>query len=289
LPDAAAGRFTDLAQTVAETRLQSGLNTRSDIAAGLALGKTIGERAIALAADDAPQSAWDGSGRLEGEGYWQPTPPGFADPQEPLASTWHRWILEAPDQFRPAPPAPFGSAAWQSQVAAVQEAVARRTLVQAEKARYWQNSAASTLWDHYASELITRYGLDLAQAARVLAYTAVAVADAVIATWDGKYHYWVERPITADPELDVLFPTPPFPSYPAAHSTVSAAAAIVLAHLFPDDAADLLDLSEEAAASRSWAGIHFPVDNDAGQLLGRNVGYLVTAIAREDGATEDAS
>lgn len=284
LPDAAAGRFTDLAQTVAETRLQAGLNTRRDIDAGLALGQAIGERAIALAADDAPQSAWDGSGRLEGDGYWQPTPPAFADPQEPLASTWHCWVLEAPDQFRPAPPPPYGSAAWQSEVAAVQEAVERRTLVQAEQARYWQTSAASTLWDHYASELITRYGLDLPSAARVLAYTAVAVADAVIATWDGKYHYWVERPITADPELDVLFPTPPFPSYPAAHSTVSAAAAIVLAQMFPDDADDLLDLSEEAAASRTWAGIHFPMDNNAGIALGRNIGYLIANVARGDGS-----
>ena len=32
-----------------------------------------------------------------------------------------------------------------------------------------------------------------------------------------------------------------------------------------------------------WAGIHFPIDNDAGQFLGRNVGYLITEVARQDG------
>jgi membrane-associated phospholipid phosphatase len=58
----------------------------------------------------------------------------------------------------------------------------------------------------------------------------------------------------------------------------------VLAHLFPDDQFDLLALAAEAAASRAWAGIHFPIDNDAGTLLGRQVGYVVTAVARDDGA-----
>lgn len=280
LPDAAPGRFTDLAQMVAETRLQAGLNTRPDIAAGLALGQAIGERAVALAANDAPQSAWDGSGRLEGEGYWVPTPPAFADPQEPLAATWRRWVLERADQFRLAPPPAFGSPAWASQVAAVQAAVANRSLIQAEKALYWQNTAASTLWDHYAADLIARYSLDLTDAAEIMAAQAVAVADAVIATWDGKYHYWVERPITADPDLQTLFPSPPFPSYPAAHATVSNAAAVVLASYFPQEAGDLLALASEAAASRVWAGIHYPMDVDSGGAMGREVGYLVVNAVR---------
>ena len=132
--------------------------------------------------------------------------------------------------------------------------------------------------------MISRNGLDLPHAARVLALTGIAIADAEIAAWDAKYAYWTARPITIDPELDVQFPTPPFPSYPSAHATVSNAAAVVLSHLFPEDAVDLLALATEAAASRAWAGIHFPIDNDAGTLLGRQVGYLVTEVARQDGA-----
>jgi membrane-associated phospholipid phosphatase len=285
LPDATPGHFTDLAAEAATSRLQAGLNFRSDVEAGLALGNVIGERVVALAKDDRPQSDWDGSGRLTGPGYWAPTPPAFVEtPQEPLASTWHRWVLASPDQFRPAPPPAYDSPAWRSELAAVEEAVANRTLIQAQKARFWQNSAASTLWDAIAADLIARYSLDLPHAARTLAYTAVAVADAVIATWDGKYTYWVARPVTAAADLNVLFPTPPFPSYPAAHSTVSSAAAVVLAHLFPEDATDVLALSEEAAASRTWAGIHFPMDNNAGIATGRAVGYLVADVARHDGA-----
>jgi len=285
LPDATANRFTDLAEQAALTRLQVGVNTRRDIDAGLALGKAIGERAIAARKDDAPASAWDGKGMPTGPGYWQPTPPAFVKlPLEPLAATWRTWVLESPDQFRPAPPPKFGSSGQKSQLAAVQEAVARRTLEQAREAAYWQGTAASYLWDGFAEPLFARHGLDLPHAARVMAYASIAMADAQIACWDCKYAYWTARPITLDPKLNVLFPTPPFPSYPSAHSTVSNAGAVVLAHFFPDEQNDLLALASQAAASRGWAGIHFPLDNDTGTLLGRQVGALVCQAARDDGA-----
>jgi membrane-associated phospholipid phosphatase len=166
----------------------------------------------------------------------------------------------------------------------VQEAVAQRSFEQAREAIYWQSSATSTLWDSLAADLIARYQLDLPHAARVLALIGVAVADAEIACWDAKYTYWTARPITVDPKLDVLFPTPPFPSYPSAHATISNAVAVVLVHLFPNDAVDLLGLAAQAAASRCWAGIHFPIDDDVGQALGRTIGYLVLQRARSDGA-----
>jgi hypothetical protein len=285
LPDATPGRFTDMADEATTALLQAGVAFPSDVAAGLELGRAVGERALALAADDQPGSAWDGSGRLTGPGFWEPTPPDFVDPpQEPLAPTWHRWVLSSADQFRPAPPPVFGTPAYESQVSAVREAVEGRTMAQTRAAAFWQGAPASIVWDNFAIELISRNGLDLPHAAQVLALMAIAIADAEIAAWDGKYAYWAARPITVDPDLDVQFSTPPFPSYPSAHSTVSNAAAVVLAHLFPDEELDLLALATEAAASRAWGGIHFPVDNDAGQLLGRNVGYLVINVAREDGA-----
>ena len=196
------------------------MNFRSDIDAGLALGKAIGERAVALGADDAPGSDWDGSGRLTGPGYWEPTPPGFVEsPAEPLVSTWHRWVLDSPDQFRPAPPPAYDSPAWRSQLAAVQEAVARRTFAQATQATYWQESAAPYCGVGSPATSSPATSSTFRMRPRVLALTAVAMADAAIACWDAKYTYWTARPITADPELDVLFPTPPHPSFPSAHAT----------------------------------------------------------------------
>ena len=95
---------------------------------------------------------------------------------------------------------------------------------------------------------------------------------------------WLDN--LADPDLDVLIPTPPFPSYTSGHSTISSAAATVLAHLFPDDAADLTAKAAEAKSSRLWAGIHFPIDNDMGATGGAMVGRLVAARAQEDGADD---
>jgi membrane-associated phospholipid phosphatase len=140
------------------------------------------------------------------------------------------------------------------------------------------------LWIEIAHDLIARDRLDAPPAARVLALTSVAMADGFICCWDAKYTYWTERPITADPTLDTLIPTPPFPSYPSGHATISTAAATVLGHLFPDDASALLDQAEEAKNSRLWAGIHFPLDCEMGAVGGGLIGRLAMARAHEDGA-----
>jgi hypothetical protein len=85
----------------------------------------------------------------------------------------------------------------------------------------------------------------------------------------------------------VLIPTPPFPSYTSGHSTISAAAATVLGSFFPNDAADLAALAEEAKNSRLWAGIHFSLDNEMGALGGGMVGRLVNAWDAATGAAWD--
>jgi hypothetical protein len=173
-------------------------------------------------------------------------------------------------------------------VAAVQEAVANRTPEQEAAAIYWAGGPGTVtpagLWIEHAMELIRRDGLDSAHAARVLALTSVAMADAFVCCWDAKFAYWMARPITADPTLDVLFPTPPFPTYTSGHSTISAAAAAILGHLFPADAADLAARAEEAKHSRLWAGIHFPIDNEVGAAMGGMLGRVVADVARHDGA-----
>ena len=76
LPDAAPARFTDAAEEAATSRLVAGVNVRRDVDAGLAMGQTIGERAVVLAADDASPAAWDGADRLTGPGYWNRPHPG---------------------------------------------------------------------------------------------------------------------------------------------------------------------------------------------------------------------
>lgn len=290
--DAAPGRFDALAQEAAESRLAAGAAFRSDIEAGLALGQAVGALAVARGTSDGSDAEWDGStGRLSGEGYWEPTPPDFPEtPALPLAGTWQTWILPGGDAIRPGPPPEFGTPARTAQLAAVRSACDGRTFAQEQAAHYWNGTTsfqvAPQIWTDLAADLIVRHGLDLTDAARALSLANAAMYDAFVACWDAKYTYWMARPITDDPTLKLLFGTPPHPSYPSGHATVSGAAAATLAALFPSDEADLLNMAEEAAASRCWAGIHFPYDDDIGLAMGHTIGYLAADLARSGGGDD---
>jgi membrane-associated phospholipid phosphatase len=290
-PKESSGALIGLGEEAATSQILAARAFRSDVEAGQAIGRAVGERAVARGKEDGSAQAWDGSGRQMGEGFWESTPPGyFQQPIEPLAGTWRPWMLASGDQYRPPPPPPVRSPAWQAELVGVQEAVARRTPEEEAAVQYWAGGPGTVtpagLWIEIARNLIVRDGLDAPHAARVLALTSVAMADGFICCWDAKYTYWTARPITADPSLDVLIPTPPFPSYTSGHATASAAAATVLGYLFPDDAAVLAAQAEEAKQSRLWAGIHFPIDTDMGALGGGMIGRLVVARARGDGAED---
>src|SRR6185436_15712825 len=106
-----------------------------------------------------------------------------------------------------------------------------------------------------------------------------AFFDSAIACWDAKYAYWFIRPSQLDAEVKPVFPPPNHPSYPAAHGCLSTAAATVLASLFPRDRERLLAIAKEAAEARIWAGIHYRVDIDVGQAMGRKVAEKALARA----------
>jgi membrane-associated phospholipid phosphatase len=284
-PDAEAGRFTALSKEAAESRLWAGANYRSDIEAGLTIGRAVGERAVARGTADGSDAKWDGSGRLTGPGYWEPTPPAFVEtPVEPLCGTWETWVLASGDAVRPAPYPAYDTPLWRAELEAVQEAVAGRTLEQTRIVDYWVGKGAFRAFTDIAKDLIERDGLDTPHAARVLALMSVAQADAEIAIFDAKYTYWTSRPVTEDPDLDVMIPTPSFPSYPSGYSAVAGSAAAALAHLFPKAEVDLLAAAAEAAAQRCWSGIHYPLDDDVGLEMGYRIGRLVNEVARDDGA-----
>jgi membrane-associated phospholipid phosphatase len=276
---AEADRFAVAAREAAESRLWAGAAYRSDVEAGLAIGREVGRLAVARGEADGSDAKWDGV-IPEGEGVWQPTPPRFwPTPLDPLAGTWHPWVLPSGAALRPPPPPAWGSPEWQAQLAAVQEATANRTPEQLAAVEYWAGGPGTVspagLWIEIAQGLIARDGLSDRDAAAVLALASVAMADGFICCWDAKFTYWTARPLTADPSLSVPIVTPPFPSYTSGHSTISAAAATVLGALFPDDAAELRAMAEEAKNSRLWAGIHFPNDNETGAAGGKEVGKLV--------------
>jgi hypothetical protein len=280
-PDAEPDRFDALAAAAAESRIAAGASFRSDVDAGTALGRAVGDMAVARATEVSDLGNWDPSTMPTGPGYWQPTPPLMVEtPFGPLAGLRTPWVLDRGDQFRSAPPPAHGSAAWRAELETVQEVADKRTFEQERGAVWWGTTSPIVLFEQWTLELIGRAGLQLAPAARILADLHVAIDDALIATWDGKYTYWTSRPITEDPELLTTIPTPPYPAYPGGYAAVMGAGSTVVGHYFPETSVDMEQRAWEASCSRLWAGIHYAIDNDAGLLLGRQVGRLVASLDR---------
>ncbi len=132
-----------------------------------------------------------------------------------------------------------------------------RTADQAETAFFWFEEFL--VWRGIANSVIRRNNVDPWRAARILALTHFAVADAGIACFEAKYHFRSWRPFTAirraghdgnpstrrdEDWLPLLwtepgvtppaFFIPPIPEYPSAAATISAAAAEVLIRNFGD-------------------------------------------------------
>ncbi len=271
-PDAAPGRFDDLAQAAAESRIAAGAAFRSDVDAGLALGRVIGDMAVAQSMANNDVGEFDPSTIPTGPGKWQPTPPAMIEtPFQPLAGMRTPWVLKSGDQFRSAPPPEHGSPAWRAELATVQHVAANRSFDQERGAVWWGTSSPVMMFDRWTQELIARTGASLPQAARILSDLHAALDDSLIATWDGKFAYWASRPITEDPSLVTAVPTPPYPAYPAGYPAIMGAGSVVVGYYFPQAAVDMEARAWEASCSRLWAGIHYAIDNDAGLLLGRQV------------------
>jgi len=264
------------------------LAARSRSRTGWSLGRAAGARMVARAQADGSGAVWQGAAPT-GPGLWVPTPPAFAPPVEPLVGSWQTWNVASGSRFRPGRPPALGSARQAREVREVFAVSRALTGAQRRIAERWADGPGTATpaghWNRIALDLIRARGRSARAGARVLATLNTAQADAFIACWDAKYRYWSERPVTAirrelDPDWLPLIPTPPFPSYVSGHSSVSAAAAVVLAAHFPGQARRLHARAREAAMSRLYGGIHFRVDNEAGLTLGRALGTAAVVRRR---------
>ena len=146
-----------------------------------------------------------------------------------------------------------------------------RSQDQTEVAIFWAYDRADTFRPYgqlhqIAEEAGFRSGDDLLDNARTLALTSIALADAAIAAWSGKYDDVQPRPqdvisgdngqgtpiseidgfdeTVTDFDWEPLLEDPPFPDYLSGHSTFAGAFGGVLDTLFPD-ATDIEVVSQE--------------------------------------------
>lgn len=251
-----------------------------------------------------------------GPGGWRPTPPDFLFALEP---GWGNVapLLVGPTECPVADPVVFDSlpgSSFHAEAMAVFDLDANLTDHQRTTAKYWDDRAGAsfTPTGHWVHILGAQLDVDSsgpepptrASAARAYATLGVATGDAFIATWKAKYDTDVLRPITylrdhVDPGWRPFLRTPNHPSYPSGHSVGSWAAAEVLTATIGDRAftdtahsdkttwgdrsyQSFGEAAAEASESRRLGGIHYPMDSEAGDLLGQCVASLV--VERISGA-----
>jgi len=294
-PEVPRATFDLAADDAAQLRIAAGANYPSDVSAGLALGRAVGERVVTHAKRDGSDRKWDGR-RPRGRGFWEPPPGSLARPTEPLAGTWRTWILRDGRQVRPGPPPDFDSAKMRAEALEVVRLKANLTAEHERIANFWAGGQGTPLppgvWNQVMFDYVRRHKLTVPRQTRVFALMNVAMADAGVAAWDAKFKYWNLRPENVVRDLGLtknwkpLLDTPFFPAYVSGHSTYSSAAGEVMAHLFPDDAKLWRAKGAEAGISRLYGGIHFRSDNVAGSRMGREIGRLTVRRAEQDGAEQ---
>jgi hypothetical protein len=181
---------------------------------------------------------------------------------------------------------------------------ATRTPAQTTQALFWTDHDLRQ-WNDGMLRLVTDRGLDLVQAARMLAMAHVAGGDGMIACFEAKYHYWFWRPYQAIPRADTdgnpdtepdptwvpLRPTPNFPEYVSAHASHSTAVTRALEAFFGTDRipftldsrvtqttrqyASFRDVVKDVNQARVLAGFHFRNSDQEGSNVGRTVGRYV--------------
>ena len=282
-------------------QLPDGRHTRE----GVRAGERAAARLLAARANDGSSATPPVYVPGTAPGDYRLTPPDFA----PAVFThWAQvtpFVLRRADQFRPPPPPPLASRAYADALNEVKALCdvngTVRTADQTEQAKFWA-APIQNYWNEIAQTVALEHRDTLTQDAWLFATLDATLADSAIAFYDAKYAYHLWRPITAirgadgdgnpataaDPAWTPLAKTPADPSYPGAHSVVSAAAATVLRAFFGRDD-DRFDVTsevlpgvtrhfdrfsaavDEAGLSRIYAGVHTRLDDVSGRALGRAV------------------
>ena len=278
-------------------------------AAGIAVGEQAAAAVTAWRADDMAGMP---------EKYRPATTAGVYVPTTiPAAPQWPQrkpWVMASCDQFRPGPPPALASELWARDYNEIKAIGAKnsttRTPAQTEIARFWE-ATAPTIYFPVVRSVANVPGREVTQNARLLAVTAEAIDDAMIAVFDGKYFYNFWRPITAIRNGDIdgndaterdagwlpFIDAPMHPEYPCAHCIVSGAVGAVLVAEIGSGPTPTLsttsptapgvvrswtsvdDFVVEVANARIYDGVHYRNSTEVGTAMGKKIGALTAANA----------
>lgn len=261
---AKADSIMQMAHAASQSRIDAGVQFRSDAEAGWKLGEQVALQIIEKAKNDGSSKTWDGNMNKDPKKWTGKYPMGIT-----LAS-FTPIVIHSADQFRLPPPPDFEKD--------MQELKNFKQTFKSTASAYYWASAGPELWNDLASQKMFEYRLsdDAPAVARIYTVLNVAYHDAVIAIFDSKYKYWGIRPDQYDTTYKPLIDTPPFPGYPSGHAAGAATSSAVLSYFFPADAKQFKKLAQQCADSRFYAGIHFRTDNETALQMGEQLGnYIV--------------
>jgi membrane-associated phospholipid phosphatase len=261
-----------MAAEAGQSRLQMVANYRSDVEAGMALGQTVAQKALARAATDGSDAVWTGAPPT-GPGLWVGT-----TLVEPLEGQWKPWLLTRGDQFRPGPPPAYDSAETKGELALIKSISSNPTPSQRTLAVNYATNPILGFWAPIYG-VLQRDRPSVPQEVRMTALVAAVQLDAGIAAHDTKYFYWRARPSMADPTIAPFIPVPNHPAYVSNAAIIASAMGEVMGYLSPPDAAYFRYRAEEAGLARIYGGIHYPSDERAGNEMGKKLAAL--AIQRD--------
>ncbi|HEX9392547.1 MAG TPA: vanadium-dependent haloperoxidase [Usitatibacteraceae bacterium] len=300
-------KFFPTQQAVIEASYQAALAAIADDQAksdGVAVGEKAAAAVLASRADDVLSAD---------ESYRPHTTAGVYVPTViPVFVQWSArkpWLMNSPAQFRPGPPPKLSSALWARDYNEIKTMGAkngsRRSAEQTDIARFWE-ATGPAIYHGVVRSVANMPGRDLTQNARLFAAVTQASDDALIAVFDGKYHYGFWRPITAirnadkdgnkaterDPSWLPFIDTPMHPEYPCAHCISASALGTVIRAEIGTGPMPVLSTNSPTAkgAARSWTsidafiqevseariydGVHYRNSTEVANAMGRKIGAL---------------
>ena len=280
-------------------RIISGTNVRSDVDAGIILGRKVASKFITRASTDGAGTAggspaiWallESQTAATGEIPWKSLEIPARPPMLPLFGKVKSFLMSETDVVANRPPAPPSTKSdlFAKELAEIKKYSQDNSRKHLEIVSFWADGVDTYTppghWNAIAAESFVQKGYSEVRWARNLALLNVAMMDAAISCWDAKYAYFNPRPCQMDSSIKTTTGVPNFPAYVSGHSTFSASACAVLSHIVPSKKEQYEAMALEASNSRMYGAIHYRSDCEKGLELGKKVAGFAVARAIIDGA-----
>jgi len=264
---------------------------------GIKYGLRAADRIIALRTGDGRFAAVTVP-VADAAGEWRPTPPGNAAFAVPWLGGVKPLVLNSLSQFDQGPPPAIGTDLYRTELEEVRLDgalnSATRTAEEEVTARYFADIPFAPM-EAGLRDLVTRYGLDISDSARLMAATNASVADALGTAWNGKLKYLWWRPISAiheahddgdpatipDTTWAPLITTPPYPDWPSGLCAVVGAISTSLQRITGQVDLNMVspsqglrhfsskaEIDQQCVDARVWSGIHFRTTDKVAVVIG---------------------